>query len=116
MEDSVRSGVLFALALAAWSCGGGPGGAALSDGAETALPGPVATSAATTDVPQDAGAPARDCWSEEEGCHCDHPGQAIACKGPVSHFGSYVTCAGMRACENGYWGPCVPPNFKHVTH
>ena len=57
-----------------------------------------------------------DCWSVEEGCHCDHWGEAVACKGVVSHFGSYVTCAGMRACEKGYWGPCVPPSYKRVPH
>jgi hypothetical protein len=105
------------VAVLAASCGGGPGAESLHDGAETMTAAPD-TDASSATAPA-SGAPgagqALDCWREDEGCRCTDWGATVECKARVSSFGDYVSCAGVRQCVRGYWGPCIPPTFHGAS-
>src|SRR5258708_2929063 len=97
-------------------CGGGPGQGTFQDGANTSMAVPAAAAPADTSSGASAPPPAPDtaphsdaCTGTEQGCPCDHAGEAVTCKGPVIRNGDYVMCTGWRVCMNGYWGVCMPP-------
>ncbi len=116
---TVVSTFVCALLVAAQAaCSGDPGSSGtLIDSAgeghgSTSGAGPSAagTSSATNGAP--SGEPT-DCTAGAvaEGCHCADEGQVVACQGQRLDFGDYVTCAGVRECVRGAWGPCITNHF-----
>jgi hypothetical protein len=98
-----------ALGLGAAACGG-TGDEALKDGADNRTS--ALASGRDGGSGSDSGDTPGECWSVAEGCHCPDEGRTVACRTAVRRFGSYVTCAGTRACTEGLWGPCLAPDYK----
>lgn len=113
--------VACALAVlpAATACGGAPKSESMPDSTGAGL----ASGGASPATPADSSAPAIPsgpaanavtasfCERPAQGCPCDTTGDVAYCEGPVMRDGTFVTCAGLRLCVGGAWGPCLPQSF-----
>lgn len=104
--------VFATLSLGTASCAGGPPSQQGSDtmnvtpatvDAGSSAPG---SASAGSSAPPSSAPPY--CLQVEQGCPCNHWGDVVDCKGPLIRDGAFVTCAGLRACVQGMWGPCMP--------
>ena len=106
------SSLLTALAGLTTGCSGASGSQPQQDTAGMSQR-PIATSdtAPAGGGSDPSGAPAPTCDRVDQGCPCDQPGEIAFCEGPVIRLGTFVTCAGLRQCVQGVWGPCVPQSY-----